>query len=702
MSEKLINSGNGTAGPAGATTAEAVETQGRDNVTRQTTTATQQQQRESSSSATTAAHHHGPYTLSDLPKSWRLTSLLPADPTFATPADSHKTPRDQITPRQVRNGLFTWVRPETQKDPELLAVSPAALRDLNIQPSEATTDQFRQFAVGNVILGWDEEQLAGGYPWAQLYGGFQFGQWAGQLGDGRAISLFETSTPTVSDPWIGKEGETKYEVQLKGAGLTPYSRFADGKAVLRSSIREFIVSEALNALGIPTTRALALSLLPHSKVRRESLEPGAIVVRFAQSWIRLGNFDILRARSDRPMIRKLATYVAEEVLGGWNQLPGRLSDPSNPTEAADLERPTRGVVGKDEVQGPSNAAENRFARLYREVIRRNASSVAKWQAYGFMNGVLNTDNNSICGLSIDFGPFAFMDNFDPAYTPNHDDHMLRYSYRNQPTIIWWNLVRFGEAIGELIGAGDNVDSSDFVENGVNEGPQAEELVARAEKLITQAGEEYKAVFLAEYKRLMTARLGLKNFQESDFKDLFSELLDTMEALELDFNHFFRRLSALKVPELATEEDRKSTASIFFHKEGISATGVSEEDARARIAIWLDQWRARILADWGSSQDDGTQSMNPAQEEERMAAMRRVNPSFIPRSFILDEVIKRTEKDGERDVLRRAIHMALHPFEDTWDGKEFEGSTYQGDREEEVRWTADVPKFERAMQCSCSS
>lgn len=643
----------------------------------------------------------GGHTLVNLPKSWRLTSLLPPDPIVPTPADSHKTPRDQIRPRQVRGGLFTWVRPETQKEPELLAVSPAALRDLNINSAETTTDTFRQFAVGNTLLGWDDQNLEGGYPWAQLYGGFQFGQWAGQLGDGRAISLFET-TASSKDLITGKT-ETKYEVQLKGAGLTPFSRFADGKAVLRSSIREFVVSEALHALGIPTTRALALSLLPHSKVLREDgFEPGAIVVRFAQSWVRLGNFDILRARGARALIRTLATCVGEEVLGGWERLPGRLSDPENPTEAPDLVLPPRGLVGKDDVQGPKEATENRFARLYREVVRRNATTVAKWQAYGFMNGVLNTDNTSVYGLSIDFGPFAFMDNFDPSYTPNHDDHLLRYSYKNQPTIIWWNLVRFGEAIGELIGAGDTVDSDHFINEGVSEGDETDELVARAEKLITQAGEEYKAVFLAEYKRLMTARLGLRRFQEKDFKELFSELLDTMEALELDFNHFFRRLSSLKIADISTTEARQERAGVFFHKEGISAIAVSESDARKRVAEWLDKWRQRIVEDWGSEGSDGTRHLEPGKEEERIAAMKKVNPSFIPRSFILDELIKRVEKEGERDVLRRVMHMALHPFEDSWHGKEFGGSTYEGDPEEEARWTADVPKFERAMQCSCSS
>ncbi|KAF4967098.1 hypothetical protein FSARC_5290 [Fusarium sarcochroum] len=622
-------------------------------------------------------------SLEDLPKSWHFTESLPADSLFPTPADSHKTPRDQITPRQVRNAVYTWVRPAEQKDPELLAVSPAALRSLGIRPGEEKTDDFRQLVAGNKLYGWDEEKLEGGYPWAQCYGGFQFGQWAGQLGDGRAISLFE-STNSAS-------GE-RYELQLKGAGLTPYSRFADGKAVLRSSIREFVVSEALNALNIPTTRALSLTLLPNSKVRRETIEPGAIVLRFAQSWVRLGNFDILRARGDRKLIRQLSTYIAEDVFGGWDKLPARLEDPDEPVKTPEAKR----GVAADGIEGAEDAEENRFTRFYREVVRRNAKTVANWQAYGFMNGVLNTDNTSIYGLSIDFGPFAFMDNFDPAYTPNHDDFTLRYSYRNQPTIIWWNLVRFGEAVGELMGMGAKVDDPTYIADGVTKEQEAE-VVARAEKLITQAGEEFKAVFLTEYKRLMTARLGLKTHKDSDFDVLFSEALDTMEALELDFHHFFRRLSKIKLQDLATEEARKEKAAVFFHKEGPPTT-ISEEDARARIAIWLESWRERIVEDW---KDEGG-NVSEAKDSERIEAMKRVNPNFVPRGWILDELIQRVEKDGERDVLNRVMHMVLNPFEDRWDGETFDGQTYSGDKDEELRWTDDPPKTERAMQCSCSS
>lgn len=557
------------------------------------------------------------------------------------------------------------------------------MRDLGIKTGEEKTDDFRQLVAGNKLYGWDEEKLQGGYPWAQCYGGFQFGQWAGQLGDGRAISLFETTNSA--------SGE-RYELQLKGAGLTPYSRFADGKAVLRSSIREFVVSEALNALRIPTTRALSLTHLPHSKVIRERIEPGAIVLRFAQSWLRLGNFDILRARGDRDLIRKLATYIAEDVFGGWEKLPGRLEDPENPTTSPP---PKRGVAAAD-IEGPDDAAENRFTRLYREITRRNAVVVANWQAYGFMNGVLNTDNTSIYGLSIDFGPFAFMDDFDPSYTPNHDDYALRYSYKNQPTIIWWNLVRLGEALGELLGAGANVDDQTFIENGVKEEQEAK-VVARAEKVITQVGEEYKATFLTEYKRLMTARLGLRNFKEDDFNILFSEGLDSLEALELDFHHFFRRLSSLKVDDLATEEARREKASVFFHKEGAPKLA-SETDARDRLAKWLTNWRERIIEDW--KEEDGNVSV--ARDEERIRAMKQVNPNFVPRGWILDEVIRRVEKEDERDVLDRIMHMALHPFEDTWDGQTINGVKYHGDKAEETRWTADPPKTQRAIQCSCSS
>ncbi|KAI9874148.1 MAG: hypothetical protein M1830_010135, partial [Pleopsidium flavum] len=484
-------------------------------------------------------------SLDDLPKSNIFTSSLPPDPTFPTPAASHTAPRQALGPRMVKGALYTYVRPEKSKEPELLAVSERAMRDIGLKPGEEKTEEFKKLVAGNKIF-WDDQSEKGIYPWAQCYGGWQFGSWAGQLGDGRAISLFESTNP---------ETKTRYEIQLKGAGKTPYSRFADGKAVLRSSIREFVVSEALNALNIPSTRALALTLLPDEKVRRERLEPGAIVTRFAQSWLRIGTFDILRARGNRDLIRQVSTYIAENVFDGWTSLPAVLPDNDNITTSAI--KPPRDVP-KTELQGAEGAEENRFTRLYREIVRRNAKTVAAWQAYAFTNGVLNTDNTSIFGLSIDFGPFAFLDNFDPDYTPNHDDHMLRYSYRNQPSIIWWNLVRLGESLGELLGAGSHVDDEQFISKGVTQ-DFAPELIKRAETIIGRVGEEFKAVFMAEYKRLMTARLGLKSQKGEEDENLYSELLDTMEALELDFNQFFRKLSSVNVADLADEEKRKDVA-----------------------------------------------------------------------------------------------------------------------------------------------
>jgi uncharacterized protein YdiU (UPF0061 family) len=547
------------------------------------------------------------HTLQSIPKSNVFTQNLPVDAAFPTPKDSHNADREHLGPRMVKEALFTYVRPDPQGEAELLAVSERALQDIGLSEEEAKSEEFKDVVAGRKILTWDESKPDEGiYPWAQCYGGYQFGQWAGQLGDGRAISLFEATNPST---------KTRYEIQLKGAGRTPYSRFADGRAVLRSSIREFVVSEYLNAINIPTTRALALTLSNGSRIMRERIEPGAIVARFAQSWIRFGSFDLQRQRGDRNTLRKLADYTAEHVYGGWDKLPSKL--PAG--DVKEVHNQTNTGVSKDTLQGEGLESENRYTRLYRGVLRANALTVAKWQAYGFMNGVLNTDNTSILGLSIDFGPFAFLDTFDPTYTPNHDDHMLRYSYRNQPTIIWWNLVRLGEALGELMGAGAKVDESQFVEKGVTE-EEADELIKRAEGVIDRAGEEYKAVFLAEYRRIMTLRLGLKTQKDSDFEELMSELLDTLQAFELDFHHAFRRLSSVKLSEVETDDQRKDVAGRFFRANDAPR---QESDSRERIGKWLEKWSARVKEDWGQGKD-----------EERQQAMYAINPNVRSFHFFL--------------------------------------------------------------------
>lgn len=244
--------------------------------------------------------------------------------------------------------------------------------------------------------------------------------------------------------------------------------------------------------------------------------------------------------------------------------------------------------------------------------------------------------------------------------------------------------------------GSAVDDDTYIAEGVKKG-QEDEVIARAEKIITQAGEEYRHTFLLEYKRLMTARLGLRQQKESDFDVLFSKALDTLEAFELDFSHFFRRLSSIKLAQVATEEARRQTAKIFFHSEGLPKT-TAEGDALDRICNWLSKWHDRVAEDWSR---DGT-GVTDGADAERIQAMKQVNPNFIPRGWILDEIIRRVEKEGDRKVLDRVMHMALHPFNDSWSGLEFNGATYQGDSEEEQRWVGDVPRLERAMQCSCSS
>ena len=401
------------------------------------------------------------------------------------------------------------------------------------------------------------------------------------------------------------------------------------------------------------------------------------MTRFAQSWLRIGTFDIIRARGDRSLIRKLATYVAEHVYSGWESLLGAAATSSS--ASSPIVSYSRSIA-PHEIQGEAPGEENRFARLFREIARRNAVTVAYWQAYAFTNGVLNTDNTSLLGLSLDFGPFAFLDNFDPSYTPNHDDHMLRYCYKNQPSIIWWNLVRLGESLGELIGAGSKVDEEQFINEGVAK-EFAPELVKRAETVIERTGEEYKAVFLANYTRLMRARLGLVSENEKDFDELFSELLDTMETLELDFNHFFRRLSSVKITEVETDEQRREVAGRFFHSEGVTGLGNTEKSARQRIAKWLEKWQNRVKEDWDDT------------DKAREIAMKKVNPKFIPRSWVLDEVIQRVERGGEREIIGKVMRMALDPFNDEWD---------TGDRAQEERLCGDVPRGNRQMMCSCSS
>ena len=238
----------------------------------------------------------------------------------------------------------------------------------------------------------------------------------------------------------------------------------------------------------------------------------------------------------------------------------------------------------------------------------------------------------------------------------------------------------GEDLGELLGAGDRVDEDHFINEGVTEG-FIPKLITRAESVIERAGEEFQAVFMHEYQRIMTARLGLKTQQGSDPEKLVAELLETMKALELDFNQTFRKLSEVDLKDIATEEQRKEAASVFFHQDSIGKSGVDEKTARYMMGDWLGRWRERVVEDWG---DDSFKA--------RQTEMKKVNPKFLPKAWVLDELITRVEKKDERQILKDIMKMTLSPFEDEWGI----------DRAEEERFCGDVPGFKRAMQLSCSS
>lgn len=295
---------------------------------------------------------------------------------------------------------------------------------------------------------------------------------------------------------------------------------------------------------------------------------------------------------------------------------------------------------------------------------------------------------------MDFGPFAFVDNFDPTYTPNHDDHLLRYNYENQPAIVWWNLMQLGRTLAGLMGAGADVDDEKIIAGKMDQA-QEEKSAAMAEAIIARVQKEYFTTFLAEYNRLMTARLGLRQFRAAD-DGLIRSALETMEAFKLDYNHFFRRLSAIKLLDIASPADRYNVAAIFSHHE--RGSNVDDSQARQAIASWLERWHVRVQEDWKG--DDGI--VDASRDGERIQAMKRVNPNFVLRSWILDEVIRRVEQGGERRILDRVMHMSLHPFEDKWDGESFDGVEWKGDSEEEKKWVGDVPRTKQAMQCSCSS
>jgi serine/tyrosine/threonine adenylyltransferase len=390
-------------------------------------------------------------------------------------------------------------------------------------------------------------------PFASVYSGHQFGVWAGQLGDGRALLLGEVDTP---DPRTGA-----MEVQLKGSGLTPYSRMGDGRAVLRSSIREFLCSEAMHALGIPTTRALAVVASPQP-VRRETMETAAVVTRVAPSFLRFGHFEhFAHTARDEVALKQLLDATTQRYFPG--------------------------------IDGP--------AALLEEVARRTARLVAQWQLVGFCHGVMNTDNMSLLGLTIDYGPFGFLDAFDPMHVCNHSDDQGRYAYARQPSVAFWNLHALAQALLPLV-----------------EGPKE----AASEQLLA-ALEPYKAEFAAAMVSGLRAKLGLVSEHDDDAA-LADDLLKLMAEDRADFTITWRRMSS---PGAARD--------CFMQRDKFDA--------------WAERYRARL-------------TLENSIDTERTTRMHRANPKFVLRNHLAQTAIERAQQ-GDFSETQRLLKVLERPYDE---------------------------------------
>lgn len=628
----------------------------------------------SRSYATVFRHARTMTTLQKLPKLSTFVAALVPDDQIKTESAAEQNIDDIIrTPRVLQDGSFSWLLPEPRKEYLYLSSSPQALADLSLDPQETENPQYRQIVSGEIYEK-NFRELGLPFPYAQAYAGWQFGQFAGQLGDGRVHNLFEV--PKSSDVVLATfaKNRKKYEVQLKGSGMTPYSRFADGKAVLRSSVREYIISEHLNAIGIPSTRALALTYLPKTYARRHGAEKCAIVSRFAELWIRLGSFDLHRWRHDVLGVRKLSQYVIDELF----TLDSGVKFPFLEDILA---------AKNDFFVGTSNSLGELtdFDKMYYEIIVRNATTTAMWQSYGFLNGVLNTDNTSVLGLSMDFGPFAIMDKLDRKFTPNSEDHMLRYSYANTPTAIWWNLTRLGEDLAHLIGAGEKMINDDTLMRGAYGKDDEERIIKRATKIIEIGGELYQYAFTKQYVESLFKRLCLPQLlvnvldPDSQNEDLLAPMIDMLEKVQCDYNKFFISLQNANVTSV--EFNAESFARSILVEEPSEFSKYDREELVKTITLWLAKFQ-EYAAKQGLDKNVSSSA----------------NPQFLPRSWILNEVIQRTEESDGTDLsyLHKLEKMAFNPYNPSLWGDEL--------KELEAKWIVqgDVGEDKSMLQCSCSS
>ncbi|WP_299766430.1 protein adenylyltransferase SelO [uncultured Dokdonia sp.] len=512
---------------------------------------------------------------------------LPADPTTAN------------TRRQVAKACFSYVTPRIPSTPSLLQVSKEMAETLGFSEDDVQSKAFLEMVTGANV----EE---GTSPYAMCYGGHQFGHWAGQLGDGRAINLAEIT-----------HHNKRWAIQLKGAGETPYSRTADGLAVLRSSIREHLCSEAMYHLGVPTTRSLSLALSGDQVLRdvlydgNAAYEKGAIVCRVAPSFIRFGNFEIFASRQDTETLKTLVDYTIKHFYPHYEQ-----------------------------------GTKEGYLGFFNEVVQNTLNMIVHWQRVGFVHGVMNTDNMSILGLTIDYGPYGWLEGYDPGWTPNTTDRQnKRYRFGNQPQIGLWNLLQLANALVPLIG----------------ETTQLEAIL-----------QSYHTEYPKKYIAMMREKLGLQLALETDIQ-LIADLEKNLQASETDMTIFFRNLSQVS-------KDTTENLKDVFYAFAKAAFYTPEEITGAIYTNW-ETWFQHYLK---------RLSQERLTDAERAQQMNAVNPKYVLRNYISQLVIDEADK-GNYDLLDEIHALLKNPYDE---------------QPKHERWFAKRPEWARhkvgCSMLSCSS
>lgn len=483
------------------------------------------------------------------------------------PADSLVTNQR----RQVYEACYSRVSPTPVSNPKLIAWSEELATELELDRQTVLSDRFREVVSGN-------ELLKGMDPYAMCYGGHQFGNWAGQLGDGRAINLGEVKTSQ----------NNHYTLQLKGAGPTPYSRTADGLAVLRSSVREFLCSEAMHHLGIPTTRALSLTLTGEQVLRdmfydgHPAKEPGAVVCRVAPSFLRLGSYEIFTSRGD---INTLKTLVDYTIRHHFSHITS---------------------TGKDA-----------YIEFFSEVCERTADMIIHWQRVGFVHGVMNTDNLSVLGLTIDYGPYGWLEDFNNNWTPNTTDAQhKRYSYGNQAKIGQWNLVRFANALYPLI---------------------------EESKPLEDALHGYGTYFDQGYNQMMANKLGLTSLKTADDEKFLGDLESLLEATETDMTLFYR---SLNMPGLYESDSLEFDFTVM--SGSLYSPDTCKADYRQHLHRWLNSFRDRANNDSLSA-------------EKRSTLMNNTNPLYVLRNYLAQLAID-DATNGDYSRIEQQLDILRTPYQ----------------------------------------